>query len=130
MATHPNGTQGQHADASATREEAIRLLRRLEADRADSEARLIELGRGDPIKDVTGKSSLDRAIEEAQAIVAQLEQMAKASGGGSPAASANGADHRMNGVGDAAKPASAGRPRPEWATAGASSRGGGGVDHR
>jgi hypothetical protein len=82
MATHLNGSATAEADASAAREEALMLLRRLEADRAESEARLVELGRTDPIKDVTGKSALDRAIDEARAMVAALDELTGQSAGG------------------------------------------------
>lgn len=63
-------------DAEAIREllaESRRVLAVLKAERSMLDGRLASLGRRDPIREVTGRSAIDLAIEEAAKVVAELE---------------------------------------------------------
>jgi hypothetical protein len=59
-------------------EEAVRCLRSLRAGRDQVEAKLRESGREDPIRTVTGTSALDAAVEQAEAMVRQIQQLGAA----------------------------------------------------
>lgn len=54
------------------RHDAVALLRRLEADRERVDARLTETGRKDPIRELTGRGALDRAVEEVRSLLEAL----------------------------------------------------------
>lgn len=53
-------------ETSIARDEAEVLLRTLQEAKAQTERHLAEIKRSDPIKQVTGRSSLDKAIAETQ----------------------------------------------------------------
>ncbi|MHC4811060.1 MAG: hypothetical protein ACYTEV_11950 [Planctomycetota bacterium] len=69
------------SDALAARNDAARLLEDLLRERAATEARLAEAGREDPIRMVTGRSALDRAIRSTQDVLARMDAMLLESGG-------------------------------------------------
>lgn len=54
---------------------ACALLETLEAERRQLEQRLIAANRRDPMRVVTGRSSLDEAVEETRALIRQLDEM-------------------------------------------------------
>lgn len=63
-------------DPSAIRQllaDSRRVLAVLKAERSMLDARLAALGRRDPIREVTGRSALDEAVERAAKAVAELE---------------------------------------------------------
>jgi hypothetical protein len=62
-------------DTSRVRRTASRLLHQLQTDRASLEARLAELGRVDPIKCVTGVSSLEKAISDIRRLMSDMDRL-------------------------------------------------------
>lgn len=62
-------------DTRAIFDEAVHLLRSLQSGRAEVEAKLRETGRVDPIREVTGVSALDGAIERTQEMIRLLGEM-------------------------------------------------------
>ena len=54
---------------------ALRLLHRLEQERAEYEEINEEQGKLDPIKEIRGVSAMDDAIREARNLVARLDQL-------------------------------------------------------
>ena len=57
------------------RNEADRLLERLVRDRRLSEQRLAAAGKQDPLKRLTGTSSLDRAIESTRTLLRSVDEL-------------------------------------------------------
>jgi len=51
------------------------MLDRLQETRAQSERRLAETGKADPIKSVTGQSSLDSAIASTKGMIREMDAM-------------------------------------------------------
>lgn len=74
MSTIPSTTTG----LDQVKQNAQNLLNRLLADRADIERRLHEAGRHDPLRIVTGRSSLDTTINSTQRMLAMLERLEQA----------------------------------------------------
>ncbi|MEM9167067.1 MAG: hypothetical protein AAGB48_08575 [Planctomycetota bacterium] len=62
-------------ETADARREAERLLAGLIEARAQSEARLVELGRVDILKNLTGTSALDSAIGSTQRMVETLDRV-------------------------------------------------------
>ena len=82
------------SDALAGRNDAVRLLEYLLRERAATEARLAEAGREDPIRMVTGRSALDRAIRSTQDVLAMMDAMLLESGGPACGLTAARSEHR------------------------------------
>jgi hypothetical protein len=61
------------ASLGALRHEAERLYEQLLIDRGDIERRLLDAGREDPLKMLTGKGAMDRAIENARVMLSRLD---------------------------------------------------------
>jgi hypothetical protein len=59
----------------ALREQAAGLLRRLLESREQSERRMAELGRRDPLKSLTGRSALDEAVANTRAMLASMDEL-------------------------------------------------------
>lgn len=66
------------------RRETELMMLRLLCDRKHSEQRDVELGRLDPLKELTGASSFDRAITSTQAMIEQLDSLISARSNGTP----------------------------------------------
>jgi len=62
-------------EAQRLRQDAQRLLSALMRERVRSQERLKELGRRDPIREVTGQGAMDRAVTEARSLLAHLDSM-------------------------------------------------------
>lgn len=72
----PGDPTPANGDASSLRgllADARRVLAVLKAERSMLDARLASLGRRDPIREVTGRTAIDAAIEQAARVVAELE---------------------------------------------------------
>ena len=95
--------------AVEARDKANRLLRRLLADRQASEQRFAEAGKCDPIKYMTGISSLDRAIDSTRAMIEHIDDLLSELQIAVPTTS-HGARHILNGIATAA--ATAARLQP------------------
>jgi len=67
--------QARLAQAAVVRRQADELLCVLNADRAAFEQRLTESGRRDPIKSVTGRSSLDAAILQTREMMKHMDDL-------------------------------------------------------
>jgi hypothetical protein len=65
----------QIALSMRTRDQAEGLLNRLIAERGAAEQRLAEHGRHDPIKDLTGASAFDRAIETTRRMISHMDDL-------------------------------------------------------
>ncbi|UCD74525.1 MAG: hypothetical protein JSV91_12145 [Phycisphaerales bacterium] len=63
------------ADAIQMRSDADKLLKRLLAEREVSEERCNENGMRDPIKQVTGASAMDVAVEETRQMIERLDAL-------------------------------------------------------
>jgi hypothetical protein len=59
--------------AVATRRQADELLRALVRERAVSEERFRESGQSDPVKDITGTSALDRAVDRTRQMIREMD---------------------------------------------------------
>ena len=57
------------------REQAEEVLQRLLVDRRLSEQRFEEAGKRDPLKDLTGTSALDRAIQSTRQMIEHLDEL-------------------------------------------------------
>jgi hypothetical protein len=57
------------------RQQAAALLKRLIADRDQSEQRHAELGKRDPLKSITGRSALDNAIVATRELIVRLDEL-------------------------------------------------------
>ncbi|HWB21033.1 MAG TPA: hypothetical protein VG711_12080 [Phycisphaerales bacterium] len=62
------------------RSEAIKLLSRLQADKAVVEDRLAQSGKKDAMKAVTGASAIEDAIQAARTMIKQMDELLKAAG--------------------------------------------------
>lgn len=60
---------------SQLRTQTIDLLNRLMADREQSERRIAEMGKRDPIKAVTGRTALDAAIASTREMIAAMDRL-------------------------------------------------------
>lgn len=58
------------------REQAGRILNELLADSEQLQSRLAEFGRVDPIKSVTGTSSLEKAITSTRELIQDMDRLA------------------------------------------------------
>lgn len=67
-------TKNVFADAQAARLQAESLLRELREAQLTSEKQMAINGKSDAFKRVTGKSSIERAIDSASGIVAVLQR--------------------------------------------------------
>ncbi|MEM8756693.1 MAG: hypothetical protein AAGF47_02800 [Planctomycetota bacterium] len=63
------------SETAEARREAERLLSGLVEARLQSEARLAELSRTDILKQITGKSSLDTAIDSTERMIRALDRV-------------------------------------------------------
>jgi hypothetical protein len=74
-------------EAAQLRKEVTQLLTRLLANREQSERRMSESGKRDPMKFITGKTSLESAIVSAREMIDELDALASGlqSGSGRPA---------------------------------------------
>jgi hypothetical protein len=80
--------QRRFIETVAIRRDADQLLRTLVADRCRCEQKAGELGRADPMKAVTGRSAMDRAIAETQRLIAAMDGVLGECGGGAQPAAA------------------------------------------
>ena len=62
-------------DTLLMKRQAEELLERLQADRDCIEQRLVETGKRDPIRTVTGQTALDSAIASARQMISHLDQI-------------------------------------------------------
>lgn len=62
-------------ESDTVRDQADALLARLIKDRAMCEQRLAEKGQSDPIKVVTGRSAIDKAIAETRAVIRNVNEL-------------------------------------------------------
>ena len=67
--------QAENTESFAVRDQADALLAKLIKDRAMCEQRLAEKGQADPIKVVTGRSAIDKAIAETRAVIDNVDKM-------------------------------------------------------
>jgi hypothetical protein len=65
------------AEAGAVRRRAARLLSQLKAARALCEERTAENGHTDPLKRVTGRSSMDNAVGATEGIIDRLDRLTR-----------------------------------------------------
>ena len=63
------------AEAVKLREQANDLLNRLITDREQSERRLAEAGKRDPMKFVTGRTALEGAISTARELIVKMDEL-------------------------------------------------------
>lgn len=75
MIQQQHAREQQIALSLRTRDEAEGLLDRLIAERGAAERRLAEDGRHDPIKDLTGASAFDRAIESTRRMIGHMDEL-------------------------------------------------------
>ena len=64
------------SEATQLRNEVTQLLTRLLANREQSEKRMSESGKRDPMKFITGKTSLESAIASAREMIDELDALA------------------------------------------------------
>jgi len=65
----------QDAEAMAALREACRLLEQLKLDRERLEERLASVKRLDPIRQVCGESSMDRACRETEELIRRVDEL-------------------------------------------------------
>jgi hypothetical protein len=63
------------SEAQTLRDQASDLLNRLLSNREMSEKRLAESGKRDPMKFITGRTSLDDAIASTREMIGQMEEL-------------------------------------------------------
>ena len=69
------------SETLSMRQQANELLKRLLADRDQSEQRHAETGKRDPMKSVTGRSALDNAILATRDLILRLDELVAQSNG-------------------------------------------------
>lgn len=67
--------QAENTESFEVRDQADALLAKLIKDRAMCEQRLAEKGQADPIKVVTGRSAIDKAIAETRAVIRNVDKL-------------------------------------------------------
>ncbi len=65
----------ENTESFAVRDQADALLAKLIKDKAMCEQRLAEKGQADPIKVVTGRSAIDKAIAETRAVIRNVDKL-------------------------------------------------------
>ena len=73
--SHSNGLLNDTGPI-AVRDQADALLDRLIAERTRSERRLVEAGRSDPFKMITGRSAIDNAIAATREMIRDADELA------------------------------------------------------
>lgn len=83
----------ENTESFAVRDQADALLAKLIKDRAMCEQRLAERGQNDPIKVVTGRSAIDKAIAETRAVIRNVDKLHSKSPDPSPQITIHVYDH-------------------------------------
>ena len=84
------------------RDQADVLLQRLLRDRRQSEARFAEAGKHDPLKNLTGSSSLDRAIDATREMIRHMDDLLRELEAETSSVNGAGSNGTINGAPDAA----------------------------